>query len=73
MKFLTYLLIALGFAAWAQYERAMEGIGKGMLGQGHNGIMFWILIGFSFFFWLCAYGTMVEERETKPPADDNPF
>lgn len=67
MRFLSYWIIAIMFSIWATIEKFMAGIGKGMMGR--STLMFWVLIGFSFFFLLCAYGSMIEDKQEKPPAD----
>lgn len=71
MRFISYWIISIMLAAWAAMEKFMAGLGGGMMGRGT--IPFWVLIGLSFFFLLCAYGSMIEDRQEKPPADDNPF
>jgi hypothetical protein len=72
MRFISYWIISIMFAVWAAMEKLMAGIGKGMMGRSM--LAFWILIGLAFFFLLCAYGSMIEDKgKNQPPADDNPF
>jgi hypothetical protein len=64
MKFAAYWMICIAFAAWAAMEKILADVRH----QSH--MWYWILIGFSVFSWLCAYGTRIEDKEN---SKDNPF
>jgi hypothetical protein len=67
VKFYSYWVISVVLASLAAAEKFVSAL------QQKEPTYFWFLIAFAFFFWLSAYGAMVEARIEKDPPDDNPF